>query len=256
MSDNVLGFSTEPASNTEFVPVVRYDAKAGRMSRMERVEGVNGWETTRIFIPSDQFKALADFENVEVGPVNFNTGGAPSFLMVRRDLLVAEKIAMPERPDANYKPGIRFMLKLSKDCAGDGKPVREIASNARAFLSEIAVVIKQYLDEKAQNPGKLPVLALDGDPYPVKSGSGTKSSTNFHPKFKIIGWAPRGDLVYIPKTLKAMEQSTSVKGATVNGANNGAKQSDDWDVAPSTGAQRAEAPKQKPAQTVSADDFG
>jgi hypothetical protein len=34
---------------------------------------------------------------------------------------------------------------------------------------------------------------------PIKTGSGQQSSTNYHPKFKIVGWVERGDLLYTPK---------------------------------------------------------
>ena len=89
------------------------------------------------------------------------------------------------------------MLKLSKECGGD-KPIREIAGNSKAFLSGVEAVYTQYLAEKAKNPGKLPVLTVEKI-TPVKTGSGARSSTNYHPQFKISGWAPRGDLVFVPK---------------------------------------------------------
>jgi hypothetical protein len=34
---------------------------------------------------------------------------------------------------------------------------------------------------------------------PIKTGSGEKSSTNYHPVFAIAGWVPRGDLAPQPK---------------------------------------------------------
>jgi len=254
---STLGFSYEaPAGTGDFIPIIKYDAKAGRFFRVDRVEGINGWESQPVDI-TDEFKALADLENVEVGPINFNTGGAPSFLLARRDEVADPKnpVGLPQAPDSNHKPGVRVMLKLSAACGGD-KRVRELAQNSRAFLGAIDKVIQLYLAEKDQHPGMLPVIALDGKPVGVKSGSGTRSSTNYHPKFKIVQWAPRGDLVYVPKTLKARAQSTSVNGnRTAQQQATNTKTSppdDDFDTAPSTGAQRAEPPK----QTNLADDFG
>jgi hypothetical protein len=246
---SILGFTIAPPAGTDFTPILKYDAKAGRFFRIDRVEGINGWESNPVDI-TDNFKALVDFENLEVGPINFNTGGAPSFLMVRRDDVISGKTMLPAAPDTNHKVGVRFMMKLAKDVGGD-KPIRELAQNSRAFLGAIEAVMKVYAAEVGANPGKLPVIVLDGRPQPVKSGSGTKSSTNYHPKFKVIGWANRGDLVYVPKTLASKIDGAAVKGTNGNG--NGAAQSDPWDVAPSTGSTTAAPPK---AQTVSADDFG
>src|SRR3954467_13210047 len=98
--------------------------------------------------------------------------------------------ALPDRPSANHKNGVRLEIKLSKDCGGD-KPVREIAGTSRAFLSGLEPVYAEYEAEKDKHPGKLPVVVLDKT-TPVKTGTGEKSSTNYHPTFKIVGWAPRG----------------------------------------------------------------
>ena len=251
---SVLGFSTE-APTGDFIPILKYDAKAGQFFRVDRVQGVSGWESEPVNI-TDDFKAIADFENLEVGPINFNTGGAPSFLMVRRDDLVSGKTPMPQAPDSNHKIGVRFMLKLARGCGGD-RPVRELAQNSRAFLGAIEEVMKVYLAEVGNFPGKLPVIVLDGKPRPVKSGSGLKSSTNYHPRFLIIDWQPRGDLVYVPKTLASKIAGGGGRPQTQANGNGKSAEHDDWDAAgtpPSTGAQTAAPPKGKP--TVSADDFG
>jgi hypothetical protein len=250
-----LGF-TYDAPVGDFTPIIKYDAKSGLITRIERVQTAAGWQNEPVNI-TDEFKALVDLENVEVGPINFNTGGAPSFLMVRRDDVVAGKTALPAAPDTNHKSGVRFMLKLAKGCGGE-RPVRELAQNSRAFLTGFDALNKQYLAEKDAHPGQLPVIALDGKPVPVKTGSGLRSSTNFHPKFKIIAWGPRGDLVYVPKTL-ASRMAQAENGAAGNSREkpgNGAGISgDNWDTAPATGAQRAEAPRVD-TSTVAADDFG
>ena len=47
--------------------------------------------------------------------------------------------------------------------------------------------------EKDTHPGKLPVIVLEKT-TPVRSGTGDRTSTNYQPTFKIVGWAARGDL--------------------------------------------------------------
>jgi hypothetical protein len=146
---------------------------------------------------------------------------------------------LPDRPSPNHKNGIRFMLKLSKECAGD-KPIREVAGTSKAFLSGIEAVYTVYLAERGRYPAKLPVITLEKT-TPVKTGSGERSSTNYHPTFGISGWAPRGDLVFVAKGTSAAPAARAAAVAAPA-------------TAPATGSTRAEAPKA--AETVSADDFG
>jgi hypothetical protein len=220
---SVFGFSTEPSAGGDFLPILKYDARAGRFFRIDRIDTGNGFDQNPVDI-TGSFKALVDFDNVEVGWINFQAGAAPDWS------LVPMGSKLPDKPSTVHKNGLRFMLKLAKDIAGD-KPIREVAGTSKAFLSGIEAVYLQYQAGKAANPGKLPVLALEKT-VPIKTGSGEKTSTNYCPVFKIIAWGARGDLVFVPKAGAA--------GSTGNGA------------APITGAQRA-AP---PAQTVTADDFG
>src|SRR4029077_12594156 len=98
----------------------------------------------------------------------------------------------PGRPSEKHKHGVRLMIKLAKDCGGD-KPIREMAGTSKAFLAGIEAVYIQYLAEKDEHPGMLPVIVLEKT-TPVRSGTGEHSSTNYQPTFKIVGWAPRGDL--------------------------------------------------------------
>jgi len=231
---SVFGFSTAPSEGGgDFLPIVQYDARAGRVFRRDRVDTGQGFENEQIDI-TPIFKAICDFENIEVGWIVFTPGSAPDFRMVP----IGHQL--PDRPSPNHKNGLRFMLKLSKECGGD-KPIREIAGTSKAFLSGVEAVYTQYLAQKGNNPGKLPVIVLEKT-TPVKTGSGERSSTNYHPQFKISGWAPRGDLVFEPKG-----------GAAPASAKATAGQADAPSVAPSTGSTRAAAPT---AQTELVDDFG
>ena len=223
---SIFGFSTEASAGGDFLPIVQYDARAGRFFRRDRVDTGNGFANEQVDI-TQGIKFIADFENIEVGWIIFTPGAAPDFK------LVPIGTQLPDRPSPNHKNGLRFMLKLSKECGGD-KPIREIAGTSKAFLSGIEAVYTTYLAEKAKNPGKLPVLTVDKI-TPVKTGSGAQSSTNYHPQFKISGWAPRGDLVFEAKGV-VPSQASQVLAAT----------------APSTGSTRAPAPV---AETVDS-DFG
>lgn len=232
-----FGFSTEP-SGGDFLPIVKYDARAGRLFRVDRVD-IGGQFVSEPIDITHNFRAMIDLENVETGWINFASGGAPDFR------LVPMGVAIPARPNDQYKNGIRFMLKLSKECGGD-KPIREMAGTAKAFLSGVERLFDEYDAQRAEHPGKLPVVVMEGS-TPIKSGTGDKQSTNYVPKLKIVGWAARGDLVFQPKA----------NGAAAPAPIAGNAQPQTTKTPPSTGATRVEAPKPAPAPvTVDADDFG
>ena len=125
---SIFGFSTAPSSGGDFLPVLRYDARAGRFFRVDRVDAGQGFQSVLTDI-TDGIKFVADFENIEVGWINFQPGSPPSFALVPMGQ------RLPDRPTEQHKNGVRFMVKLTKECAGpEGKAVREIVGTARAFL--------------------------------------------------------------------------------------------------------------------------
>ena len=183
-----LGFTYGGSEN--ILPYVKYDARSGRFFRNDRVENKNTgkFENNAVEIT---FKAVMDLENIEVGFINYVDGKAPEYL------LVPAGAAWPIKPTAaGWKQGVRGMLKLDKDCGGD---VREITSNAQAFLKGFEDLMDQYEVEKHKHSGKLPVVTVNKT-LPLSTGAGGKKSTNYQPEFKITGWVDRpDDLVFVPK---------------------------------------------------------
>lgn len=228
-----LGFnySSGGGDNGDIVPFVKYDARAGRFFRNDRSEQNGAYSNNAVDITSS-FKAVMDLENLEVGYLLFAAGAAPAFNLVK----LGEP--MPNKPaDGKWKQGVRVMMKLHKDCGGD---VREISSNAAAFLKGFDELHSLYESGKGANPGKLPIVVLKTT-VPITSGSGEKKSTNYQPVFEIAGWAPRPiDLVHVGKGV------TAPATAPVQ-------------AAPSTGSTPVGPPAAKAApqpQPEMADDFG
>jgi hypothetical protein len=239
---NVFGFSTEPSAGGDFTPIIKYDARAGRVFRVDRVQSTDGFTNDPVDITAI-FKAVVDFENVEVGWIDFPVGSAPSFS------LVPMGHQLPARPSAKHKNGIRMLVKLSKGCGGD-KPVREIAGTSKAFLGGVEQAYAEYAREKAKYPGQLPVLSLVST-TPIVSGNGATKSTNYRPTFRIDGWAKRpDDLIHIAATNPVV-------------GNGGAAATNGNGTAPSTGSQTVPPPNNfrpgNPAAPAAAnldDDFG
>lgn len=76
-----LGFNTEARSGGDILPIVKFDAKSGDFIARNRVQGGDGmWENVEeeLQVP---FKAIFDFDNIQVGWLSFSSG-APDFQMV------------------------------------------------------------------------------------------------------------------------------------------------------------------------------
>lgn len=233
-----FGLNYESQGGGDIVPLVKYDARAGRLFRVDRADGMN----TPVDI-SRSFKAVVDLENVEVGYMNFATGGAPDFVLTK----LGEPL--PARPSQDYKQGVRIMMKLGKDCGAD---VREMATVAKVGLKGLDDLHTAYEAAREQHPGQLPVVVLKDTLAVTSEGQGQKS-TNYQPVFEIVAWAPRpSDLVFKPKARAA--QAASAGGA--------AQPASSGKAPPSTGSTRVEAPaaQASTAQAASApaddEDFG
>lgn len=209
-----------------FLPVVKYDARAGRMFRVDKGDG--GSESIDI---TKAFKAVFDFENVEVGWIRFGAGTAPDFQ------LVPIGTQLPSKPSEDHRQGVRLVVRLSKECGGD---TREIAGTSAAFLGGMEKLYDEYEAAKASNPGKLPAVVL-ADTRAVESGSGSKKSTNYAPVFQIVGWVSRPqDLVASPRGSSA---PAAAPAAPVQRT-----------APPATGSTKVSAPAA--AASAGEDDFG
>lgn len=210
----------QESTGGNFLPIVKYDARAGRVSKRDRgPDGTHEVDITR------NFKAIFDMENAEAGWIMFPAGAAPQFHMSR--MADGEPVA---KPGEDFKRGVRFVLKLSKDCGGD---VRELASNANAFMKGVRKLFADYKEGSKSNPGKLPVVTM-ADSVAETSGEGQRKSTNYVPVFEITGWVTRPeDLVYAPRNSSPPPSSSPSS----------------YGSAPATGSTKVAAP-------VDEDDFG
>jgi hypothetical protein len=223
-----LGLNFESNSG-DITPIIKFDARAGRMFRIDRDDGVNTPEDI-----THNFMAVFDFENIEVGWIDFQTGGAPAFT------LAPFGTTPPPFPGGSAKPGVRVMLRLAKDCGND---VRELATTAKAALRGIDALHTAYMEGKDANPGKLPVVAIEKI-IPIISEGGGQKTTNYSPIFTIIGWTERPkDLIFKAKG-QAKPQLAAANGTHVS--------------APATGSTKVAPPaaKKKPVMTVLEGDFG
>lgn len=153
-------------------PFVKYDARAGRISKSE------GKETIDI---TQSFAAIFDLERIEVGWARFMANAAPDFQMAR----VGEPF--PARPSDQHKSAFRVQLKLPPSLGGD---VREFASAAAIVNQALDALHDAYLTAAESRKGMLPVVKLDGT-QAVKTNTPQGTTTNYKPVFTIVKWVPR-----------------------------------------------------------------
>lgn len=176
-----LGLQTESGGGGDFTPILKFDARAGRMFRVDRTQDASGsWQTDNVEV-TNGFQAVMDLEQVQVGWCLFAAGVQPSFSLVPLGQ------ALPAKPSDQHKQGFKMMLKLGKSIGGD---VRELSATSKAVLSAVDELHTAFEAQKAQHRGQLPVVAMTGSKAIVSTGQG-KSSTNYAPMFEIVKWVDR-----------------------------------------------------------------
>jgi hypothetical protein len=182
-----LGIQTESGSGGGFTPTVKINSKQGRVWRVDRTQGAEGWTTDEVDITGN-FQFVPDLDNLRVGWMFFKAGQAPDLRMVQLG------DPLPDRPSSfdadgkpNFKQGVIMLVKLGKDCGGD---LREIAATAKSILGPIDKLHDEFLSGRKDNAGKLPIVKMKGmKKVDTKTPKGT--NTNFEPEFEITGWVDK-----------------------------------------------------------------
>lgn len=172
-----LGIQTEAGAGGNFTPTVKINSKQGRVWRVDRSQGTDGWQTDEVDI-TNTFQFVPDMDNIEVGWLLFKAGSAPDLRVVKLGA------AMPDRPSPDHKQGVRMIVKLGKDCGGD---VREISATAKSILGPIDKLHDEWTAGAAANAGKSPLVKMTGmKKIDTKTQHG--ANTNFEPQFEVVRW--------------------------------------------------------------------
>lgn len=180
-----LGLPTTSSSG-EFTPRVQYDARAGRLFRIDRTQTAEGWQSEQVELKFP-VQMIMDLENTLVGWMRFGVG-APDFRLVP----VGEP--MPPKPSDDHKQGVQLRLFSPKVLGG----LREWSANAKCVLTAVDSLHTQAMADLVKNPGKVPVVEWV-DTMAITSGQGAQRSTNYAPVLKLVKWTDR------PDALKAVE---------------------------------------------------
>ena len=169
-----LGLNTD-STGGDFLPIIKYDARAGRFFRVDREQGPSGWESHETDI-TDGLAFIIDFPALEVGWASFMNG--VSFAMVPWGQM------LPVRPSENHKQA--FRVKIFAPSLG----LREFSHTAKCVLGAFDRLQDEYLAADESKQGLLPVVAIEGA-TPIKNNTPAGSSTNYAPNFVIKKWVQR-----------------------------------------------------------------
>jgi hypothetical protein len=204
-------------------PFLKYDAKAGRLFRVDRVQQSDGSFASDTVEITNTAQMVMDLANIRVGWINFTSQGP-----IRR-LAMLGKEPMPPRPEEKgtdgkpaFKQGFELDLVLNTGANGGNPSPRVLSSTAGCVIEAMDVLHDAYSSAPESKSGKLPVVRITGV---SKSGQ----STNYKPELAIVSWIDR------PTSLAAGTQTASPK------------------TAPTTGSTEVKAP---PPQPDPASDFG
>jgi hypothetical protein len=174
-------FGLEGAGGGSFRPIIKYNAKAGRIFRMDRKQDAHGqWYSDEVDI-TQGFEAIFDFSSLEAGYARFSQTG-PDWIVAKFPFEGPAPVR-PDEKDENgrhtYKPAFRMTVILS-----DGDE-REFGSNASIVVSVMAELYTKWAPSAAEG---LPAVSLVG----VKADKAAHG--NFRPTFEIIDTVPREDI--------------------------------------------------------------
>lgn len=169
---------TQPTG--DLLPIVKYDARQGAFSKMDRRQSAQGdWENVPVPWPDPTF--LADLYHIEVGWISF-ASGRPDLRLVP---LGAELPAKQDTTDA--KQGFRLLIKLP---ASEGGEIRHFSHTGMGVVKAFDELHDRFLEApESKDEGKVPVVSVT-DVKPVKTRQG---AVNYAPEFTISKWVVRPD---------------------------------------------------------------
>jgi hypothetical protein len=167
----------------DFTPIVKFDARAGRLFNV--VYDHTTREKTQVDITTPPPRFAIDFGSLEVGYIRYSVTG-PEYRTV------AEGKPVPRQPeDRDDQNRLLFRAGFRAKLYGrvlDG--LREWSSTAGCVLEAIEGLYGQFKAAPEAAAFKIPIVELSRT-IPLTMGKGTKASTNYAPCFTIVSWTDR-----------------------------------------------------------------
>ena len=200
-------------TNTEFLPSIRFNAREGVFSRVDRTLDAEGkWvnELVNINEALATEGALFDITNIQLGWLRFE--GVVDIVTQHHSL------GPIPQPSDNHKEGIKLELWLPKSTS-DGSPLREFSHTAvgvKNAINELHTAWErgaENIDPIGREAGEVvPLVKIVIDNFKTKNG------TFYKPIFEIAGWIPRPVEWSIPTPVAAPPAAPQIADAPAGGS--------------------------------------
>jgi hypothetical protein len=168
----------KPRGGADFLPILKFDARIGTFYTQDRVFRDGEWTTEQHDV-SERLVLIIDLKNAQQGWFLFPKGAAPE-----RVLAAPDATDIGEAPSDKHQEGIRVLVRIPDDAVG----TRELMSTALGFYEGLNELHDQYVAERDEHSGKVPLCELV-DCREKKLASGT----TWVPEFRIVDWVDRPD---------------------------------------------------------------
>jgi hypothetical protein len=167
----------------DFLPIVKYDARSGRFFKVDKEPGQTGVDTE---VPTGTTFAV-DFGTLEAGWVTFGPQGPVRHMSPYIE--GGETIPQPQDKDGDgkliFRPG--FYVKLAGNALGG---IREWIGASAAVMNAMDDLYQTFTAAPEAARGQIPLICI-ASTTAIRSGSGTRTSTNYAPVFRVEGWVDR-----------------------------------------------------------------
>jgi len=169
-----LGFNTEPSTGgSKFLPVVKFDAKAGDMIAVNREPNGDGtWDKHEVEVTLPT-KVVMDLANIEIGWISFTPTYSAALVKVGE--------RMPQKPSDDHKQAVRIKVYFKEH------GLREFSPTSKTVLRAVDQLHDQFTEQVIAHPGKMPVVAIEGtETVKIQTPQGELRFKT--PKWSIAGW--------------------------------------------------------------------
>lgn len=168
-----------PKSGGNIVPRIKFNAKSGRMYRVERKKNARGdYESEDVEIANPTM--LVHRASMRKGWMRFTD------FAERMVNIYDEMPAQPEGLDSDgkpeWKPTVKWLVKLAPSCGGD---VREWGVSAYCVMDTLEPLTDEWAKGEHATDDMCPILTMTGT-VAIKGAKGT----NYAPAWRTAGWRP------------------------------------------------------------------
>ena len=207
-----MAFGMTPPPAHDFVDIVKFDANAGRLFRIDY--DINTREKVPVDITVPPPKFAFDFGTLQLGYAHFAPDG-PDYRLVPEG---KELPAQPPDRDEKGRPKFRFVFKAQlygKILGG----IREWSSAANCVHDAVDDLYQKFKAAPEAWQGKIPIVTLTKT-LPISVGKGARKRTLYAPCFVITDWTDRvpdmGERI-VPAPVAATVAQTATPNWTTGG---------------------------------------